>query len=323
MACVERPEPPFTVAISECLTGAEVRFDGGHKRGALCHDVLDGLFRYRPLCPEVAIGLGVPRAPIRLVGMDDGAIRVRGVRDPEQDVTTALQDYAERVAPTLQDVCGYILMKNSPSCGMERVKVYRAADGMPTRNAAGAYAEVIMRRCPQLPVEENGRLGNPLLRENFVTRVFTRAHWQAQMQAGLTPAALLEFHSRYKYLLMAHSSTHYRRAGQLLADLKAAPLAGTAGDYFVLLMEGLKKLATRGTHANALQHLQGYLKRDLEAASRQELASVIDAYRRGEVPLVVPVTLLRHLLRRFPDDYALKQVYFDPHPADKGLRNAI
>jgi uncharacterized protein YbgA (DUF1722 family)/uncharacterized protein YbbK (DUF523 family) len=316
-----RPTPPLTVAVSDCLTGSEVRFDGAHKRSSLCHDKLDGLFVWRGICPEVGIGMGVPRDPIRLVG-DPAAPRARGVKDPRVDVTARLQAYAERVLPSLADVSGYVFIKSSPTCGLFRVKVYSRDGVAPTSSGRGIFAAAIVAARPELPVEESGRLEDAVLRENFVTRTFAFAHWQRCAAAGITAARLIAFHSAYKYLLMAHSVTRYREAGRLLADL-SDDLPGRAAAYIRLLMAGLARAATRGGHANVLQHLQGYVKDSLDGVTRRELAQSIDGYRRGELPLLAPLTLLRHHLRRFPDAYALEQIYLEPHPPAAGLRREL
>ncbi len=317
----ERPQAPLWVAVSSCLLGNEVRYDGGHKRSGLCHEALDGLFQLRPICPEVGIGMGVPRDPIQLVG-DLANPRALGVKDPQLDVTARLAQFGRDTSARLQDVHGYIFIKNSPSCGLFRVKVYPPQGGAPLARGRGIYAAAITQALPALPVEENGRLEDPVLRENFVSRVFCHAHWQALLAQGLTAAALVEFHSRYKYLLMAHSTEHYRQAGRLLSNLRE-DLPAIAAQYFSLLMTGLAKPASRGRHANVLQHLQGYVSTQLDAASRQELASSIDGYRRGELPLLAPMTLLQHHLRRHGSDYVLAQTYLEPHPPAAGLRRAL
>jgi uncharacterized protein YbgA (DUF1722 family)/uncharacterized protein YbbK (DUF523 family) len=320
-----RPEPPLSIAISECLLGSEVRYDGSGARSSYPHAVLSGLFDYRGICPEVAIGMGTPREPVRLEG-DVAAPRVIGVRDPSLDVTEALRAYGRDRAAALDDVVGYVFMKGSPSCGLFRVKVYRVdgdrVAGPPTKQGRGAYAAAVLEGRPDLPAEENGRLHDPVLRENFVTRVFAYAHWRALERAGLTAGRLVEFHSRYKYLLMAHSVPHYERAGRLLADLKS-DLPGKARAYVTLLMEGLSNPAGRRGHANVLSHLQGYFKRRLDGAARQELDGLIHAYRRGELPLLAPITLIKHHLREHPDDYVADQVYLDPHPGYSALRRQL
>ncbi len=315
----ERPPGPLTVAISECLLGSPVRFDAGHKRSALPHNELQGLFTFVGLCPEVAIGLGTPREPVRLVGDPDQpqAIEVRS----RVNHTAALQAEVHRVAPTLDQVAGYIFMKNSPSCGLFRVKVY-ADSGIPVAAGRGIYAAGIAQAWPDLPLEECGRLQDPVLRENFVMRTFVYAHWQELLRGGLEAARLIEFHSRYKYLLMAHSVAHFRTAGRLISDL-SGDLAALAGQYFRQLMAGLSCPATRGGHANVLAHLQGHVKRSLPAADRQELAASIEAYRLGSLPLMAPLTLLRHHLGHHAGEHVLRQIYLDPHPGAAGLRRSL
>jgi uncharacterized protein YbgA (DUF1722 family) len=244
------------------------------------------------------------------------------VKDPGLDVTDRLRAYAESLAPTLVNVAGFILMKSSPSCGLFRVKVYPRAGVAPLTSGRGIFAEAITRLRPELPVEDSGRLFDPVLCENFVTRTFAYAHWLAVRAAGLTAARLLAFHSAYKYLLMAHSVPAYREAGRLLADL-SRDVESIASRYLAVLMTGLTRPATPGGHANVLQHLAGYVKTSLDTATRRELAEAIHAYRRGEAPLLAPLTLLKHHLRRFPDAYALEQIYLNPHPPSAGLRRPL
>ncbi len=321
----ERPSAPLPLAISECLLGTEVRYDGSGARSSCPHSALDGLFEYRGICPEVGIGMGVPREPIRLVGSMD-APRAVGVKQPEQDFTAPLTAYGARTAAELTDVCGYIFMKGSPSCGLFRVKVYPQeagkVTGAPDMRGRGLHAAAVTEALPNLPVEENGRLHDVVLRENFVTRTFAYAHWQRFLHSGITAKGLVAFHSRYKYLLMAHSVPHYREAGRLLSNLKTG-LEDKGRAYIALLMAGLTRPASRKGHANVLSHLQGYLKRSLDGASRQELEALINSYRRGEQPLLAPLTLLKHHFRRYPDDYIAHQVYLDPHPPASALRRPL
>ncbi len=276
----------------------------------------------RGICPELAIGMGVPRDPIRLVG-DVGSPRAQGIEDPTVDVTLPLRAYARQTLSSLDDdVCGYIFMKNSPTCGLYRVKVYGKPGVPPNARGRGIFAAEIVAARPALPVEESGRLEDPVLRENFVTRVFAFAHWRRLIAAGLSAAGLIAFHSAYKYLLMAHSVAQYKAAGRLLSNL-AGDLDDLAGAYLLILMRGLSRPATRGGHANVLQHLQGYVKDALDSPTRRELAELIHSYRRGEVPLLAPMMLLRHHLRRAADRYALEQIYLEPHPPTAGLRREL
>jgi len=308
------------IAISSCLLGQQVRFDGGHKRDTWIIGPLGEFFDYRPFCPEVAIGLGIPRPPIHLAG-DPENPRAVGVKDPQLDVTEQLTAFARQTAAQLQEVSGYILKSRSPSCGMERVKVYGPHGGQ--KKGVGIHARGIMQALPNLPVEEEGRLNDPVLRENFVARVLVYRRWQELINQGLSAKALVEFHATHKYMVMAHSQAANQRLGRLLSDLKGKRLPEVAEAYIGELMTALKRRCNRDRHVNVLQHIMGYLKKRLDGADKQELLEAIEAYRRGEVPLIVPIFLLRHHFRHHPDPYMGSQWYLDPYPAALGLRNNI
>jgi len=302
--------------------GVEVRFNGGHKESHLCTRALNEYFDFIPACPEVAIGMGIPREAIRLVG-DPANPQAIGTVHHDLNVTQALADYGNHMATELGDVCGYIFMQKSPSCGLERVKVY-GDNGMPGDvGGRGIYAQAFCARHPDLPVEEDGRLNDPVLRENFITRVFAYAAWQNLLEGGVTRRALTEFHSRYKYQLMATDPAQYRALGNLLGSMGRTDPHEIAPRYFSELMAALKKCATRRTHTNVLQHLTGYLKQTISAADKQEIQQLITQYHQGIVPLVVPLTLLKHHFRQHPDPYVALQVYLQPHPENLSLRNAI
>ncbi|QPO18704.1 DUF1722 domain-containing protein [Pseudomonas sp. Y39-6] len=311
------------IGISACLLGENVRFNGGHKQSQLCSEVLAAYFDFVPLCPEVAIGLGIPRETIRLVG-DAASPQAVGSVHRELNVTAPLGEYGEKMAAEHSDLCGYIFMQKSPSCGLERVKVYRENGAPVDGGGRGIYAQAFCARHPNLPVEEDGRLNDPVLRENFLTRVFVYASWQQLLGEGLSRHRLLAFHARYKYLLMAHSPAHYKSLGNLLGGMaKGEDLDALGSGYFSALMSGLRKCATRGTHTNVLQHISGYLKQAISADDKQEMQTVIGQYRQGIVPLVVPLTLLKHHFRLHPDRYIAQQAYLQPHPENLSLRNAI
>ena len=315
-----RPQAPLPVGISQCLLGEEVRYDGTGAKSSMPHAALEGLFEYRSFCPEVGIGMAVPREPIRLVGEADN-YRVVGTKHPDQDYTEQLADYAHKRSRAMAPLCGYVFMHNSPSCGLHRVKVYPGPDVPARRVGRGMFATEVTRLFPNLPVEDAGRLFDEVIRENFVTQVYAYAHWQA-LQAELSPGALVAFHSSYKYLLMAHSQVAYKAAGRLLSDL-SRDFEATAEAYIGILMQGLRQPASRNGHANVLSHLQGYFKKTLDSASRQELGQLIDGYRTGELPLLAPLTLLKHHLRQNPDPYVELQVYLQPHPERAALRRTL
>jgi uncharacterized protein YbgA (DUF1722 family)/uncharacterized protein YbbK (DUF523 family) len=306
------------IGISSCLLGQEVRFDGGHKHDAYITGTLGRYFEFRPFCPEAEIGLGVPRSPLHLVKIG-GKVRCVGVRDPERDVTDRLRRYAEQLEDRHAELCGYILKKDSPSCGMERVKLY--GGDQPRREGIGIYAEAMMKANPLLPVEEEGRLGDPGLRENFIQRVYVYYRWQRMLAEGLTPGRLTTFHARHKLIIMSHGD--YRDPGRMLANLSSETLAETAEQYIALLMKILKHVPTRSQHVNVLQHILGYLKKELSADDKAEMVDVIERYRHGDLPLIVPLTLLKHHFRKSPDPYIEESYYMSPYPQELRLLNEL
>ena len=318
---VSAPHKP-KIAISACLLGAQVRFNGGHKESRLCSQALNQYFEFVPLCPEVAIGLGIPRQPIRLVG-DPAQPQAVGSVQSTLNVTRPLHDYAVQMAAAHSDICGYIFMQKSPSCGLERVKVYQDGGRPAELSGRGIYARTFCEANPDLPVEEDGRLNDPVLRENFMTRVYAYSAWQELCKQGITRRSLTEFHARYKYQLMAHHPVQYKILGSLLGSLGKQDPKDIAPHYFRELMKALRKCATRRTHTNVLQHISGYLKQSISPEDKQEVQQLIAQYLHGIVPLVEPLTLLKHHFRLHPHPYIAHQVYLQPHPENLSLRNAI
>lgn len=309
------------LGISTCLLGRNVRYDGGHKRDAFLVDTLGPFVEWVPVCPEVEVGMGTPRESIRLVG-DLAKPRLVAERSGT-DHTAAMSRYAHEKVAELErlDLSGYVLKKDSPSCGMSRVRVYGLRGGPPRRDGVGAFARVLLERLPLLPVEEEGRLHDPALRESFVERIFAYARWKSARATGLTRATLVRFHTIHKLTLLAHSPDAYRKLGVLVANVAKTPLGRTADAYARGFMAALEKPATRGRHANVLQHMAGYFRELLETADRKELEGVVKDYQRGLVPLVVPLTLLRHHVRRHEVTYLAEQTYLDPDPKELMLRN--
>ncbi len=308
---------PITIGISACLVGQNVRYDSSAKTSHFCVEELGNHVQYRAFCPEVAIGLPVPRPTIRQIKNDD----IISVSRPDGsgDVTEALAEYGKRVAKVAEKFSGYIFCAKSPSCGMERVKVYSADGKGSTSDGIGTFAREVMAANPLLPCEENGRLNDQVIRENFVARVFTYRSWQDLVSSGLTKHKLTSFHSRYKYTVMSHDLVAYKALGQLLARADLS-LEDMAQQYILGLMTALKIKATRRKHANTLQHMQGYFSKHLSAMEKQELCSQIEDYRQGIVPLVVPLTLIKHYLLTFPKQYLQQQSYLNPYPAQLKLR---
>lgn len=309
------------IGISSCLLGQEVRHDGGHKRNAYVLNTLSRYFDFRPLCPEMAIGMDVPRPPIRLV-KSDGAIRLVGSREPGLDVTDEMIRFSDQIVPTLDNISGYILKKDSPSCGMQRVRIYNDK-GHPEKKGSGLFAEKLMQAHPSLPVEEEGRLMDPVLRENFIERVFIYYRWQKLLAEGLTVRRLMDFHARHKFNLLAHNETIYRELGPLIAEARLDNLEVIADEYLEKFMRGMKSPATRKRHSNVLMHVMGFIKDVLTRDDKQELLDILDQYRLGLVPLIVPITLLKHHLRRAPQPYIDQQFYMNPYPEELMLRNNL
>lgn len=310
------------LGISECLLGCKVRFNGGHQHNRYITDTLGEFFEFQAYCPEVAIGMGVPREPIRLVG-DPENPRVVGTKNPDFDVTDKLKAYSKKTAAKLpKAMCGFILKSKSPTCGMERVKVYHN-NGNPNAKSQGVFAKALFKANPQLPIEEEGRLGDPVLRENFITRVILYHDWQQLVASGITAKKLIDFHASNKLSLMAHHQKSYHELGQLLSNLKNKDIQALATEYFTKLIRAFKYKASRAKNTNVLQHCAGFLKKTLDSQDRQELATIIQRYRSSEIPLIVPVTLLQHHFNKHPNDYIAQQRYLAPYPNQLSLRNTL
>ncbi|MGI2257880.1 YbgA family protein [Shewanella sp. GXUN23E] len=305
------------IGISACLLGQNVRFDGGHKRSAYCTDELQRFFEFQPICPEMAIGLGAPRKSIRQVRHGDEILLQSA--DGSLDVTEPMMAFCRDTLPQLAHLGGYLLCAKSPSCGMERVLEYAPGSNNAGKTGTGVFARALMSRYPELPVEETGRLHDMVLRENFFTRVYAYHDWQTLRSEGLTRHKLVQFHSRYKYLLMAHHPHNYRLLGPMIAN-PDDDIERQAQAYFSLFMATLKHHATRRNHTSTLQHIQGYFKKMLSKAQKAELSDAILEYREGLQPLLVPITLINHYLREFPNPYIQEQVYLKPHPQELKLR---
>jgi uncharacterized protein YbgA (DUF1722 family)/uncharacterized protein YbbK (DUF523 family) len=305
---VERPR----VGISACLLGDEVRFDGGHKRDPFLTDVLGPQVEWVRVCPEVEVGMGTPRETLRLVRDGDGPVRMMTTRT-EVDHTGAMEHWSRRRLEELarEDLSGYVLKKDSPSCGMERVKVF-GRSSMPQRIGRGIFAAALLERFPHLPVEEEGRLSDPALRENFIERVFACHRLRAFFASRWSAGGLVAFHTAHKMSLLSHSTTKYRQLGQLVAAAAGMPREVVRSDYESQFMSTLRIVATAKRHTNVLMHMAGHLKKVLDPVSKAELGASIDEFRRGLVPLIVPVTLLRHHVRLHQITYLLGQTYLEP-----------
>lgn len=310
------------VGISACLLGQPVRFNGSHKNSPFCNEVLSEWFEFIAICPEVEIGMGIPREPIRLVN-ENNQIRVKNVTDQTKDYTDQLHALADQRAPELNDLCGYIFMQKSPSCGVFRVKVYNQ-NGMPETNPAmGAFAYKLKQHYPLLPMEEAGRINDINLRENFIIRVFANHDWRENVLTEPLAKNLVAFHTRYKFLLQAHSEADYRKLGRLVADAGIRPIADVLADYFELFTACLSQLAKINNHVNVLLHMLGFLKTQLPSEVKSSILKLIDRYKEQKVHLIVPITMLKHYVDIYQIEYLMDQKYLSPYPYELGLRNTL
>jgi uncharacterized protein YbgA (DUF1722 family)/uncharacterized protein YbbK (DUF523 family) len=310
------------VGISACLLGENVRYNGGHTQSKFCTDSLTKYFNFRRFCPEVASGFGVPRPTLRLEG-DVNNPRLAFSKQPGSDVSEQFHQAIQPFVDKQADLSGYILMKKSPSCGMERIKVYQENGYAHENMRRGLFAEALISKYPNLPVEEDGRLNDKHLRENFLMRVYAYHLFNKVVIEEQGFKSLVKFHSFYKYILMAHNQQAYKTLGRLVSDAKKKSFSEIKQEYIKDFMLAVNKPATRRNHTNVLQHIFGYLKQSLSSEAKQDIVNLIDKYRNSEVNLITPLTLIRHYLKQYGDEYINQQAYLQPYPAELGLQNNI
>ena len=314
--------PPLRLGISRCLLGDEVRFDRGHKRDQFLTDVLGRYVEWVPVCPEVEAGLGIPREAMRLVGNPHHPRLV--TITSKHDHTAALEAMVEGRLDSLRELnlSGFVFKRGSPSCGMERVRVY-TPQGMPSHSGAGIFAKAFRDEFPLIPVEEEGRLCDPALRENFIERVFSYRRLQELLQNGHNRQDLIRFHTIHKYLLLSHSQQHYKTMGGLVAHAEQYRPKELMVKYGDLFMKTLAVKATVRKHVNVLHHIVGHFKARLQTHEKAELLGLIEDYHHGLTPLIVPLTLIKHYVRMCDVGYVRDQVYLNPHPKELMLRNHV
>ncbi len=310
------------IGISSCLLGNKVRWNGGHRRDSYLTETLGRYVEWVPVCPEVEVGLGIPRETLRLVGDPENPRLV--FTKTGNDITGRMQQWAESRLDDLarEDLCGFIFKCDSPSSGMVRVKVYNKK-GMPQKKGVGIFARAFMDRFPLIPVEDDGRLRDPSIRENFIDQVFTLKRWRETRGRRSCVGNVVDFHTRNKLVLMAHSPRHLKEMGALAAKGKQVGCPSLYGAYEQLLLEALRLKTTVSKNYNVLQHAMGYFRKQLTADEKQELMEVMQQYKQSLVPLVVPLTLLRHYVRKYDQPYLRDQTWLNPHPADLKLHNHV
>lgn len=310
------------LGISSCLLGENVRFDGGHKLDHYLKETLGRYVNWVPVCPEVEYGLPVPREAMRLTGNPEAPRLVTSTTGV--DHTDGMKSWAEQRLDALEKegLCGFIFKSRSPSSGMRGVKVY-GHSGIPVRTGIGIFARAFIQRFPLIPVEDSGRLQNPALRENFIERVFVFRRWKEFQDSGGKIKDLISFHKDHKFLILSHSIKHYRTLGSLVAGAKRRSPANLHSEYISTLMQGLKLLSTTKKNTNVLQHMLGYFKKIISSDEKKELIEIIENYHKGLVPLIVPITLFKHYVRKYDEQYLASQYYLNPHPAELMLRNHV
>ncbi|MDC0611934.1 2-thiouracil desulfurase family protein [Vibrio sp.] len=310
------------VGVSSCVLGENVRFDGGHKRNQFVCGQLDTHFHFVPICPEVGMGMPVPRPTIRLTRID-GDIRLIETKNQEADHTERMVSYSKEKVRDIAGLglCGYIVCAKSPTCGMEKVKVYK--ENMAEKDGVGLYTKELMASYPWLPIEEDGRLNDPVLRENFISRVYALDDFRRNVEREPSAKKVIEFHSRYKLTLMAHHPASYKEIGKLVAAISNFEIEDFVAKYREKFMDALTFRASRKNNTNTLMHIQGYFKRSLTKEQKAELATLIHDYRLGELPLLAPITLIKHYLSMYPDTYLEKQKFLEPHPQELRLRYGL
>ncbi len=315
-------EEKIRLGISSCLLGEKVRFDGSHKLDRFLTETLGRYVEYVPVCPEVELGLPTPRETLRLVGDPDNQRLV--FTKSGDDITEQMTAWAKRRVAELEqeNLCGFIFKAKSPSSGMERVKLYDK-NSVPNKGGVGLFARAFMEHFPLLPVEEDGRLNDPGLRENFIESIFTLKRLRETIARDKSTKGLIDYHTLHKLLMMAHSPEIYRQMGKLVARAGEFDVVTLYQEYLVLLIKGLRLKATIPKHINVLQHILGYFKKQLSADEKQEMLSVLERYRAQQIPLIVPITLLNHYIRKYDQPYLKQQVYLNPHPVELSLRNHV
>jgi len=313
-------EERIRLGVSTCLLGENVRWNGGHARDRFVTDTLGQFVEFVPVCPEVEAGFPIPRETFRLVGDLD---RPRLVTTKTRvDHTERMEAWARQRVSALEKegLCGFIFKKDSPSSGLKNDKVYNEK-GMPLKKGVGIFARIFTEHYPRVPVEEDGRLNDDKLRENFIEQIFTLRRWRETLRGSRGVGRLVDFHTCHKLLVLSHSPEHYRSMGKLVAAGKSMPLDELYDRYENLLIEALRLKTSVKKNTNVLQHLMGFFKQDLSADEKRELLEIFDRYRRELVPLVVPITLINHYVRKYRQPYLEKQVYLNPHPVELKLRN--
>lgn len=311
---------PIKIGISSCLLGNMVRYDGNHSHDPFLTQTLGLFTEYIPVCPEVECGMSIPREAIRLVGDPENPRLVSN--ENNIDKTEAMKTWAEGKLKALEkdNLCGFIFKSKSPSCGLYRIKVYGGKGGF-SKTGTGIFARAFTEKFPRVPVEESGRLQDPKLRENFIENIFSLQRWRDLIEKNKTLGGLVDFHSKNKLLILSHSQEHYRNLGKLVGQGKSQDLHTLFDNYEEILLKALNLKTTLKKNINVLHHILGYFKNNLTSPEKEELLTIVDQYRSEYVPLIVPITLIKHYVMKYPHPWLETQTYLNPHPFELKLRN--
>ncbi len=317
-------ETKIKIGVSSCLIGEKVRWNGDHKQNRYVKDTLSQYFEYVPVCPEVEVGMGTPRETVALYGDLEKTKMIS--KKTQTDWTSRMNKYSKDRIKRLggEDLCGYIFKSKSPSCGLARIPVYDESDSSKARHRSGLFADAFMKANPLVPTEDEGRLTDPRFRENFIIRVFSFARLKSELlNRKARPGDIVKFHTRHKFLLLAHSRKHYQTLGKIVAEVKDHPWNRVLSSYIFAFMEALTLKSTPKKNTDVLMHMMGFLKKLLTKEEKKDLLDAIEDYRNELIPLIVPVTLVRHQVKKHNIEYLLDQVYLNPHPKELMLRNHV
>jgi uncharacterized protein YbgA (DUF1722 family)/uncharacterized protein YbbK (DUF523 family) len=301
------------IGVSACLARQPVRFDGCFIANPFVNNECSEFFDLHTICPEVEMGLGIPRPVIQLRDFD-GEIRLVFSKNPENDITNEMREYSERKLDALPPLDGYIFKKDSPSCGVFGVAVKNDKSGMRKRNGIGIFAQAFKERFPEIPTEDEGRLNDKGIRENFLERVYAHYRWRHIDIAQNPLQAFRNFHKNYKLMLMAKDNSAYRQLGRTAASVNKNNFAEVKQEYFQLFMQAMSKIPSQGHHVNVMMHILGYLKDHLNKKDKVELLEWFETYRENRVTRITPLSLLQHHFNRHENEYMAEQYYFSPFP---------
>ena len=301
------------IGVSACLASQAVRYDGSFITNQFIKNECSAFFDIHTVCPEVEAGMGVPRQVIQLRDFD-GETKLVYSKNPETEITGFMRDFSDKRIKRLPALDGYIFKKDSPSCGVYKVPVKNDKSGMRKRNGVGIFAQAFKDQFPLVPTEDEGRLHDKGIRENFLERIYAHYRWR-QIHASENPLkAFRDYHKNYKLILMAKDNGASKHLGRLVAKVNRDNFSEISEQYISLFMQAMSKIPSQGHHVNVMMHILGYLKDHLNKKDKAELLEWFEIYREKRVARITPMMLLQHHFNRHENDYIADQYYFSPFP---------